>query len=250
MTVWQSLSSQPVLNKDEVHIWRANLDVSPTQVDSMIELLSADEIHRADRFRFPKHRRRFIVTRSILRKLLGNYLNINPTEVKFDYSDRGKPKLSNLCIGHTLQFNISHSHEYALLGFTTHNLIGVDLEYLREMPDAVKIARRFFSAREYDLIKNLVPEQQSQAFLQLWTTKEAYLKAIGTGLSGSLTDVELDFRQDDNTVFLMALDRERSSVNSWSIHSCIPTSDYVGTVAIKTQINKQKINFLTWHQNS
>ncbi|MGL6344173.1 MAG: 4'-phosphopantetheinyl transferase family protein [Waterburya sp.] len=69
--------------------------------------------------------------------------------------------------------------------------MGVDLEYLREMENIIKLAKRFFTHREFQLIADLTGREQQIAFYQLWTAKEAYLKAIGTGLSSSLTEVEL-----------------------------------------------------------
>ncbi|MGD1917469.1 MAG: 4'-phosphopantetheinyl transferase family protein [Pleurocapsa sp.] len=247
MTVWQSPSNPPVIDKSKVHIWRANLNFSPAEVVRLTAFLSTDEIARANKFRFPQHKRRFIAARSILRQLLSNYLNISPNNIKFDYGDRGKPKIIESNTANSLQFNISHSQEYALFGFTTSNLIGVDLEYLREMPDAVKIAQRFFSPREFDLIKNLTPQQQSQVFFKLWTAKEAYLKAIGIGLSGSLSSVDIDFTLDNNNTLILAINGNTTIANNWSMYSCIPSSNYVGAIAIKTQIAKQQIDFWSWH---
>ena len=196
MTNWQSTSDPPNLTKNEVHIWRANLDISATEIEEYVGYLSNDEIARANKFRFPELRQRFIVARGILRHLLGHYLNISPKSLIFDYGDRGKPRLAQLNDRNPLEFNLSHSQGYALYGFTQDCSIGVDLECLREMPDAVKIARRFFSPREFQFIANLNPQQQTKVFFQFWTAKEAYLKAIGTGLAGSLAavDITLDLR--------------------------------------------------------
>lgn len=246
MTVWQSPSYPPVLDKHKVHIWRANLDLPESKVVYLATFLSTEELYRANKFRFPEHKRRFMVARAILRQLLGNYLDTSPESVQFNYGDRGKPKILESNTPSSLQFNISHSQEYALFGFTTGNLIGVDLEYFRKMPDAAKIAQRFFSPKEFDLIKNLTPEQQSRAFLKLWTAKEAYLKAIGTGLTGSLANIEIDFNEDSSTL-LFAINGNTIAQNNWSIYSCIPANNYAGAIAIKTQIDKEQICFWSWN---
>ena len=242
---WQNPLHHPNLNREQVHIWRASLDIPEEEVTRLYTLLSPDETARANKYRFPIHKRRFIVARGILRELLGNYLEINPNTVKFEYGDRGKPYISaNTC--KFLQFNISHSEEYALLGFTCdRRRIGVDLEYLREMPDAVKIAQRFFSPQEYDLIRNLDSKQQCLAFFKLWTAKEAYLKAIGTGLAGCLASIDIDFDKGDR-IHLSCNDNS-TSVDNWSIYPCIPASNYVGTVAIDAPIIKQQICFWSWN---
>ena len=246
MTIWQNPLRQPALDKHQVHIWRANLDLPTAEVDHLTTFLSTDELHRASKFRFPEHKRRFIVARGILRELLSHYLDISPESVQFNYSDRGKPQLLKPSTECPLQFNISHSQEYALFGFTTSNLIGVDIEYLREMPDSVKIAQRFFSPREFDLIKNLAIKEQSQGFFKLWTAKEAYLKAIGTGLSGSLAGVEIDFAEDSSSNLLLTINGDTMARNNWCIYSCLPATNYAGAIAVETQINKKQIDFWSW----
>ena len=243
MIIWQDPDINLQLTEDRVHIWRANLDLPSAQIDRLASFLSPDEITRANRFRFPQHRTSFIASRGILRQLLGNYLNLHPQDIEFDYSDRGKPLLAKSNIDISLQFNLSHSREYALFGFAIDRLIGVDLEYLREMRDAVKIARRFFSSKEYSLIASLDLPQQQQTFFKLWTAKEAYLKAIGIGLAGSLADVEITLDSSKNASILI------SKTQNWSMYPCIPASDYVGAIAISKSIPLQQIDFWSWHQN-
>ncbi|MCC0176968.1 4'-phosphopantetheinyl transferase superfamily protein [Waterburya agarophytonicola K14] len=248
MNLWQNPPSSPSLQDNLVHIWRTNLDLSEQLVTELATCLSKDEIARASKFRFLADKRRFIVARSILRHLLGDYLGISPENLVFNYGDRGKPQLKKCSMAHPLQFNISHSHEYVLYGFTTNHLIGVDIEYLRKMPDALKIARRFFSPREFQLIASLKDEHQEKVFLKLWTAKEAYLKAVGVGLSGSLASVDLDLDREED-FRLLAIKGNTIAVQDWSIYSCIPSNDYVGAVAIETQLTKQQISFWNWNRN-
>ena len=242
---WQNSLHHPVLNQERVHIWRANLNPSSDEVTRLSTLLAADETARANKYRFPEHKRRFIVARGVLRQLLGNYLNISPKHLKFEYSERGKPYIFNSNTSKAIQFNISHSEEYALLGFTYDRSIGVDIEYLRAMPDAVKIAKRFFAPQEYELICSLDAKQQSQTFFKLWTAKEAYLKAIGTGLSG-LASIKINFDSSGDRIYLSSIDNS-TSVDNWSIYSCLPTPNYVGTIAIDAPVTKQQICFWNWN---
>ncbi len=245
-TNWQDPLQPPILANNQVHVWRANLDLPTAEINQLATLLSTDEIARANKFRFPEHKRRFIATRGILRQLLGNYLQISAKILKFEYSDRGKPRLAASISDSSLEFNVSHSQEYALYGFTHHNQIGVDLEYLRDMKDAAKIAERFFSPRESQLIASLNSEQQQRIFFKLWTAKEAYLKAIGTGLTGSLDGVDISLDQAGYPS-LLAINGNVAAAASWSMHHCIPAINYVASVAIKTNIIKQQINFWNWY---
>ncbi len=247
-TVWQDPLQLPVLEDNQVHIWRANLDLSETELDYLTAFLSPDEITRANKFRFPHLKTRFTAARGILRQLLGHYLSISPRKVEFQYSDRGKPQLSKIKSDHSLQFNISHSQEYALFGFTDQALIGVDLEYIRDMSDALKIAERFFSVREYKLLQETAKDEQQALFFTLWTAKEAYLKAVGTGLAGSLDAVEIELDLRGNP-YLHSIQGDRDVTVDWSLYPCLPTTDYLGAIAVKTDKSPKQINFWHWHQN-
>ena len=177
---------------------------------------------------------------------MGNYLSINPDQIQFEYSDRGKPQLSNSNPDYTLQFNISHSQENALYGFTYHHQIGVDLEYIREMPDALKIAQRFFSPREYKLLKESPIKEQRLLFFKLWTAKEAYLKAVGTGLADSLSEVEIKLNSDLSPQ-LQTIKGSPETIANWSLYPCPTAIDYVGAIAISPPKLPQQINFWHWH---
>jgi 4'-phosphopantetheinyl transferase len=229
-----SLFSLPPSNlcapsSEVIHLWRANLDVPIERVKELATILSPDERARAERFYFELHRNRFIVSRGGLRTILGRYLNIKPDRVEFEYSQRGKPRLAGI---KQLQFNVSHSQDLALYGFSCDRAIGVDLEYLREIDDAQKIAQRFFSAQESVIIDSLPEGERIAAFFRGWTAKEAYLKATGDGLAGSLEGVEVSLVPNE-PLRLIALDGDSQAASRWHLYSFIPAIDYIATVAIE-----------------
>ncbi|PSB08444.1 hypothetical protein C7B62_16780 [Pleurocapsa sp. CCALA 161] len=244
-TIWQKPPYNFELANDRVHIWRANLDLPTAKIHQLNTLLSTDEVARANKFHFLEHKRRFIASRGILRQLLGNYLRISPENLEFEYGDRGKPQLAASMDNSFLQFNVSHSLDYALYGFTNHHLIGVDIEFLREMENATELAKRFFTHQEFQLMANLADEERQKAFFQLWTAKEAYLKALGTGLSSFLTDIELSLDRA-NYAKLLAIRGNIDAVSDWSMYFCIPAANYIAAITINTQISKQHINFWNW----
>lgn len=246
--MWKIPENQLSLTNNQVHVWRAKLDLSAHEIARLETLLSEDEKSRANRFRFPQHKRRFIAARAILREILANYLQINSDALRFEYSDRGKPRLAKSMEASSWQFNVSHSQELALYGFTCHKRIGVDVEYLRSMDDAAKIAERFFSAQESQLIANLSGEQQKQVFFQLWTAKEAYLKAIGEGLAGSLAGVDIDIDLDQaKSLALLSIKEDVQAAASWLMYPCVPETNYIATVAIESKTEKQQIDFWNWN---
>jgi 4'-phosphopantetheinyl transferase len=233
--LWQSSSRILTIDRDRVHIWRANLNLPREQVQKLINLLSFDELERANRYKFEKHRNRFIVARSTLRKILSIYLNIEPDRLEFEYSDRGKPFLVSFQQDNW-QFNLSHSEELAVYAISTNNSIGIDLEYIRTMPDAENIAKRFFAGSEYQWISSFTGEAQTKAFFRCWTAKEAYLKATGEGIAGGLERLQINFADADLLQF--------KDLSNWLLHNFVPQPGYLATVAVENSNNA--IDFSYW----
>jgi 4'-phosphopantetheinyl transferase len=234
--MWQTPPINLQLTPQEVHLWQVDLDLPLEQVQALLPLLSEDEVKRANRFYFEQHRQRFIVARGTLRKLLGSYLDMLPEQIQFNYSSRGKPSLVNGNKTDTIQFNVSHSQGLALYGFTLNSLIGVDLEFIRTMPDAESIAKRFFTSRESELIKSVVPDSKNWAFFQLWTAKEAYLKASGDGIAGGLDQVEVDMILSES-IGLLNIAGDVEKAKKWRLYSFVPRVDFMATVAIENTQN-------------
>jgi len=164
----------------EVHVWRAWLDVSAGLLGQLEASLSPDERERAARFRFVKDRDRFVAARGILRDILARYLGANAAALRFRYEAAGKPALAD---SSELRFNASHSHGLALYAVATERDVGIDIELIRPRVAEEKIAERFFRPAEAASLRTLPKEKQAEAFFRIWTRKEAYIKAVGTGLS-------------------------------------------------------------------
>jgi 4'-phosphopantetheinyl transferase len=208
---------------NDVHIWRINLNSDELQLQFYRETLSSDEIARAERFYFPEHRQRFMAGRGTLRTILGQYLDIAPKQVEFEYQPRGKPLLAAKFADKGLLFNLSHSQDLALLGISYQHQIGVDLEYIRTMSDLEGLAKRFFSAREYEYLRLLSPAQQQQIFFRYWTCKEAYLKATGDGLV-QLEEIEIDLTPNQPSKLLVSGD--------WSLSELTPADNFAAAVVV------------------
>src|SRR3989442_13523096 len=149
MSLTAPLPSFFQLASDEVHSWCASLDVPPETSARLYATLTPYERTRSARFQFERDRQRFIVTRGVLRDLLGRYLQTQPGQISFVYNASGKPDLSPE-FGSRLKFNLSHSAGVALIAVATDSNVGVDLEYIRPQPDYTGISRRFFSAGGVD----------------------------------------------------------------------------------------------------
>ncbi|HAC65694.1 MAG TPA: peptide transporter [Cyanothece sp. UBA12306] len=228
MVNWSYPPENLTLTPSVVDLWIMSLQLASKEVEQRWQILNNEEQIKAKKFNFEKHKRRFIVARSTLKMILGQYLKIPPQKIKFDYSSRGKPRLSDQLGNNQLQFNTSHSEELAIYGVTLDRLIGVDIEYIRPMKDAKQLAKRFFCDQEYQQINNLTSPQLEKAFFQLWTGKEAYFKATGEGISGGLDQVQICLQ---NNPKLIALPPNQSKLN-WFFSSFIPSPGYQGAIVV------------------
>ncbi len=200
----------------------------------MKRTLTDDEVERAERFHFDKDRDRYIVARGLLRKILGGYVGKKPQKLRFRYSDYGKPELTDEAKGQNINFNLSHSHGLALYGVTRNRGIGVDLELIRADFADEKIAERFFSPREVATLRSLPKEVQARAFFNCWTRKEAYLKALGDGLSRPLGDFEVSLVPGEPAK-LLRVGWDPAERDRWSLQALEPALGYVGAVAVEGQ---------------
>jgi 4'-phosphopantetheinyl transferase len=178
------------LPESALHVWSASLDVGAARRRALGRHLSRGEIDRALRLRSDRDRMRFVVSRGILRELVGRYLGVEPRCVRFRYGAYGKPAL----VESMLAINLSRTEDRALFAFARGREIGVDIERVRRDLPCERVAAAFFSGAEVPALRAFPPEERSEAFFRCWTRKEAYLKARGDGLTVDLAsfDVSLD----------------------------------------------------------
>jgi len=229
--LWRSPLSVPKASSHEIHVWRIYLDLPADQIHQLEKILSPDEQLRANRFHFERHKRRFIVSRASLRKTLGYYLESDPSRLEFSYGPRGKPVLASTNDARKLCFNMSHSNELALCVVTRNCSIGVDLEYIRPNPDVELLAKNFFFSREYEAISVFPPDRKQKEFFNLWTLKEAFLKATGEGLRG-LEHIEVSVSPWESQA-LLGINGTNQTTCRWSIVQLIPAQDYTAAIAVE-----------------
>jgi 4'-phosphopantetheinyl transferase len=213
----------------DVHLWAAPLDLPAASLAAFASTLSPDEQARAARFHFERDRDRFIAGRGFLRAVLGRYLQTDPSQLKFAYSPRGKPTLA-ASPGNELHFNLAHSAGLALLAVTCACPLGVDVERIRPLRDAEGIIERFFSPRESTTLKTLRADQKPVAFFNLWTRKEAWLKATGDGIGESLNQSEVSLLPDEPARFLSILGDTQAAA-AWTLEDLNPADGFKAALA-------------------
>lgn len=233
-SLWLPAPTDLTLLPDDVHIWQIDLEQPEVKLQSLAQTLSSEEIARAERFYFPKHRQRFIAGRGILRSILGQYLDIEPAKVRFDYLPRGKPVLADTLADSGLSFNLSHSEGLGLCGVSYQRQIGVDIEHIRPVSDLESLAKRFFLPREYNLVRSHPSEQQPDIFFRYWTCKEAYLKATGEGLA-QLEQIEVSLTPTKPAKLLTS--------ENWSLLELIPANNYRSAVVVAGD----SLHLQCWH---
>lgn len=216
--------------RDEVHVWRASLDRDDAEVERLWAVLTPDEVERARRFHFVRDRRRFVLARGVLREILGGCLGVAPAMIRFEHNEYGKPSLKGDASG--LRFNVSHSAGAALYACTLGREVGVDVELLRDDFASFEVAERFFSEPEVRNLSSLPAHLRTQGFFNCWTRKEAYIKALGEGLSHPLDSFSVSLTPGE-PARLISTDKGQQDAARWSIVELEPFRGYAAALAIQ-----------------
>ena len=228
-----SESENPETPATKLLVWFANTSSGdPGQVESCCESwLNQEEIDRANRFRQPTSRNQHVVGRGMARRLLGED-EISPLEIQFGEAVHGKPYVVEPNEAKQ-PFNIAHTDGLVLCGIggANHELVGVDVEKLGRSTES-GLAERFFSEPEVDYLNTKSDEVEYQdAFLRVWTLKESFIKAIGTGLQTPLADFAF-VDVDSSNPSIRLLDSKLQSEHRWHFFSFQPKQGFVAAVAV------------------
>lgn len=228
--LWEAPREFVLARHDEVHVWRASLAVAPSSVQSLNQILSQDERDRAERFHFRRDQRDFIVSRALLRILIGRYLQQKPDQFGFRYNSYGKPFVAGR--SHGVRFNLSHSHGLALYAVACDREIGVDLERISDRVNSDELAQHYFSPSEVAGLRALPRSFQKQAFFSCWTRKEAYIKALGEGLSVPLDSFSVSLTPGDPAA-LLDVQTNPEETARWSLMELRPDPRYAAALAVE-----------------
>jgi 4'-phosphopantetheinyl transferase len=241
--LWRFPPSHVDLPSNEIHLWcRSLINLDPEALEGFKNILSEDEHIRASKFIAEKDRAKFIQARGILRSVLAFYLKIDPKEVEFEYTRHRKPVLS-FNSEENIQFNLSHAEDIVLIGIVRDFEIGVDVESLSHCRESeIDIIKEFCSPQEISLLQKVSQPQKLEAFLNCWTRKEAYLKALGRGLDDSLQDIHVTFQPGEPPRFL-SIGENTQEASHWFLQGLQPATGYIGAVACR----QRGLRLATWH---
>jgi 4'-phosphopantetheinyl transferase len=224
--VWAECDHVPRISPGQIHVFRVDLLAHADLELRARAALSADELERCDRFKFPHLRRRYAIGRAALRTVLGAALGREPGSLRFAYGPQGKPALAEPRAA--LSFNVSHSEDLALIAVGACEDLGVDLEHRDPSRGCRAIAKRFFAPEEVDALDLMPAHDYLEGFYRCWTRKEAYIKARGGGLTIPLTS------------FVVSLDAEprllrtdTGDATEWSLFAAHPADGFEACVAAR-----------------
>jgi 4'-phosphopantetheinyl transferase len=222
----------PTLAENELHLWLLPLDQPRSVIEGLAATLDLDERARASRFQGARNQLRFVARRGLLRGLLGSYLETASSLVRFGYRSAGKPFLRHAHGQPRLEFNLSHSGAWALLGVTREVPIGVDIQVVEQIRDYMDIARQYFAPGEIRALNRLSPAESIEGFYACWTRKEAYVKALGRGLSLALQrfDVSAELSAPNTT---LSVDPSAGVADSYTVWGFKPLPDSWAAVAAR-----------------
>lgn len=227
---WCVAPPDVALDHKQVHVWYANLAPACENWRQFARLLAEGERVRASRFAREKDRIRFIISHGLLRQILGGYARTPAGSLRFGVGHHGKPYLAGAGSKLGIRFNMAHSEDHALFAVALGTEVGVDIERIRPVPDAMGIAEAFFSVREVGMLRALPPELLTIGFLDSWTRKEAFVKALGTGLSHPLNQFDVSTVLD-GIVHPSGLDDCPVETGRWQVVPLRPAQDVTAAAA-------------------
>ncbi len=222
------LRNVPPLAQREIHFWRAPLVVDAELPHAWMHLLSADECVRAMRFRFDRDRRSFVASHGFLRMLLAAYTGVPAEILKFETSPLGKPSLSGANGGGEITFNMAHTDGVVVYAIARGARIGVDAEVRN--PDLVSGEKRVLCPRELSLLSRRSEPDRTRLFFTWWTRKEALVKALGSGLSYPVWELDVAGEAEAEPGFRLPM-RVSAGGTLWSLFDAEPSARHAGAIA-------------------
>ena len=218
-------------------------------VNQMASTLSEDELVRANSFRDPLLRDRFVAGRFFLREILGKELGMPSSEISFSIENNGKPVVSNSPTspsngGH---FSFSRSQQYVLIGYSESRRIGIDIERVRSFPDMELMAAEIFAEHQFLEWQSLPPAERPLGFFCGWTRKEAVVKVDGRGISDGVRQINVPLGDMADRVIELALpvcaSRTQNHATTVLLTQWQPNDELVAAVALEWGSGKSSLTF-------
>ena len=225
---------------DGVRVWRFALGQPVDALGRLERSLSPDERARADRFKAGPLRASFVAGRGGLRAVLAAELSCDPSDLAFIYGPHGKPELAEPWASTGLRFNLAHSGGLALCALAYGRAVGVDVEAGKDLTDFPGIIRRFFSSAEQSAFLALPEADRRPAFFRAWARKEAFLKAVGTGLATALDSFDVTLGPAEPAALLRVGD-DPDEAGRWTLLDLDAGPGYASALAVAGKLDADSV---------
>ena len=224
----------------EVHVWFARPDHAnnPARLDQYRDILSAQETTRYRRFHFPADSHHYLIAHTLLRHTLSKYADIPPAGWTFTQGTHGRPAISNPELP-AICFNLTHTSGLVGCVVTLGNDCGIDAEALSSRHDLRGVAKRMFSVDESRELQQLKGSRQLDYFFTRWTLREAYVKALGIGISFPTRKLYFTIGADDRIQVTFKPELE-DNAEHWQFRLIRPTPEHIAAIAINKNNQPEK----------
>jgi 4'-phosphopantetheinyl transferase len=230
--VWAEMNQKIPLAPEKIDLWLAFYDeIAEEGLHAAYrKLLNPEEKVQEQAFYFARDRRRYLITRALVRTVLSRYLFTAPSEWSFSTNAYGRPEIVNAEAANAcLSFNISHTHSVIILGVTQGRALGVDVENFRAREVSLDIADHYFAPQEVAVLAARPPQEQQYRFFEYWTLKESYIKARGMGLSLPLDKFSFHYPHDQAVEIAIHPDLDDDGAR-WQFWQFQPRPGYLAAI--------------------
>ena len=231
--------------ENEIHIWFCCPEeiMDKAKLDIYLAMLSAEEKARYQRFHYEKDRHSYLISHALLRTVLSKYCDVLPQQWSFTVNEHGKPALASLLDYPPLHFNLSHTDGLSACIVSLNNECGIDVENKQRQNRLLAIAERMFAEAELATMRDVTDDEMRNKFFDYWTLREAYVKALGSGLSGSSKKFYFDVAEStglQRSAKLSFIDECNESMAAWQFCLLAPSSNHVAALAYCSEPLKSK----------
>jgi 4'-phosphopantetheinyl transferase len=225
------LQEKLVLSDNKIHVYLIQFNLFDSK--KCIQYLSEDELIRAGKLKIEEKKDQFVITRSVLRLLLSSAVGKSYQDIEFFYGEHGKPSIKESLNKQPIEFNISHSGNYALIAITLSNKVGVDIEKINSDIDHQSLSKRFFSKQENNELQGIDEGQRGDVFYRIWSQKESFIKATGQGVAFGLErfSVSLEEGEQSGTVVTTTASLDEK----WFTYNLLELDDYKTALTTSTK---------------
>lgn len=234
-TLEHILQERLELTDNIIHVYLIQFNLFDSK--ECIQYLSEDERVRAEKLKIEEKKNQLVITRSILRLLLSSAIGKSYQDIEFFYGEHGKPSIKESLNGKPIEFNISHSGNYALIAITLSRKVGVDIEEVNLNIDHQSLSKRFFSKQEYIRLQGIDAGHQRDAFYSIWAKKESFIKATGKGVAFGLEHFSVSL--DGGCQVGMEVITSNQLEDDWFTYNLLEIDDY--KTALTTSMKNSEI---------